>query len=55
MVRERVLVRKVRSSRRDGRLMFMSLLAGMVAVSMAGRRQVKSVRGPAVRGYVRTF
>ena len=37
MVRERVPVRKVRGSRRDGRLMFMSLLAGMVTVG--GRPQ----------------
>ena len=32
MVRERVPVRKVRGSRRDGRLTFMRLLAGMVTV-----------------------
>ena len=37
MVRAKVLVRKGRGSRRDGRLMFMSLVAGMVAVS--GRPQ----------------
>ena len=32
MARARVPVRKVRSSRRDGRLIFMSLLADMVTV-----------------------
>ena len=41
MVRARVPVRKVRGSRRDRRLMFMSLLAGMVAVS--GRPQLGEV------------
>ena len=33
VVRAHVPGRKVRGSRRDGRLVFMSLLAGMVAVS----------------------
>ena len=37
MVRVRVPVRKVRGSRRDGRLMFMGLLAGVVTVG--GRPQ----------------
>ena len=54
MVRERVPVRKVRGSRRDGRFMFMSLLTGMVAVG--GRPYPGEVsEGPAVRGYVRTL
>ena len=54
MVRERVPVRKVRGSRFNGCLIFMSLLAGMVTAG-AGRSQVKSVRGQAVRGYVRMY
>ena len=52
VVRAHVQVAKVRGSRRDGRLIFMSILAGTVAVG--GRPQLGEVgRGPAVRGYVR--
>ena len=41
LVRARVPVRKVRGSRRDGRLISMSILAGMVAVG--GRPQLGEV------------
>ena len=50
-----VPVTKVRGSRRGGRSMFMRLLAGMWLRLVAGRSQSKSVRGPAVCGYVRTL
>ena len=43
----------VRGSRRDGHSMLLGLLVGMWLVACRG--QSKSVRGPAVRGYVRTF
>ena len=52
VVGSRVPVRRFRGSRRDECLLFMSLLAGMVRL-VTGRSQAKSVRGPAVRGYVR--
>ena len=41
MVRAHVLVTKLRGSRRDGHLIFMSILAGMVAVG--GRPQLGEV------------
>ena len=51
MVRAHVPVRKFRGSRRNGRLIFMSLLAGMVEVG--GRPcQAKSARDPTARSYV---
>ena len=55
MVGAHVPVRKVRGSRREGRLVFMSLLAGMVAVG--GRPQLGEVSEgtAAMRGYVRTL
>ena len=51
MVRAHSPVRKVRVSRHDGRLMFMSPLADMVTV-IGSRSQAKLVRGPVMRGYV---
>ena len=46
--------KKSAGSRRDGRLIFMSLLTGIVAVG--GRPQLGEVgRGPDVCGYVRTL
>ena len=46
---------KDRGSRRDGRSMLLRLLAGMVAVGSRPYSQLKSAKGPAVRGYVRTL
>ena len=43
----------IRGSKRDGRSVFiMNTMAGKSAVA-TGRSQANSVRGPAVRGYVR--
>ena len=50
-----VLVTKVRGLRRDGRSIFMKLLARIVAVGGRLLAVVKSVRRSAMRGYVRTF
>ena len=48
-----VPVSKVRGSSREGRSLFMSLLAGVVAV--IGGQPGKASEGTGVRGYVRTL